>query len=238
MTQMIQTHSKTAPTIALFDLDHTLLPGDSDHGWGQFLARKGYVDPAYHKERSDYFYGRYTAGTLDIHEFCAFSLNVLVVNDIETVKQWRSEYMQECIAPLMRPHALELVQNHQRAGHIVALTTATNDFVTAPIAQMLGIDHLIATRAEQIDGKYTGRIAGEPNFQAGKVIRAAQWLESQGLSWDTVAMSFAYSDSFNDAPLLAQATFAIATNPDAKLKQMALEKRWSVLELFGDEDLR
>lgn len=222
-------------TIALFDLDKTLIPGDSDHGWGEFLCAHGYVDAAFHQQKNDYFYGQYSAGVLDIYEYCEFSFKVLADTPMATLKQWRDEYMREHIEKMIRPHALDLVQSHIKAGHIVVLTTATNDFVTAPIAARLGIEHLIATRAEIVNGAYTGKVAGTPNFQTGKVTRVQEWLAEQGLSWDSVAASFAYSDSINDAPLLEQATFAVATNPDPRLKQLAIERRWSVLELFTSE---
>lgn len=232
---MIQNDTKNMPVIALFDLDKTLIPGDSDHGWGEFLSHRGYVDPAFYKQKNDYFYGQYTAGVLDIHEYSEFSFKVLADNTQETLEKWRDEYMNDHIDHLIRPHAIDLVKNHKQAGHIVALVTATNDFVTAPIAERLGIDHLIATRAEQVEGRYTGKIAGVPNFQDGKVTRVAEWLAEHGLSWESVAASYVYSDSINDAPLLEKATFAVATNPDARLKALALSKRWAILELFADE---
>ncbi|MGL4768309.1 MAG: HAD family hydrolase [Formosimonas sp.] len=221
-------------TIALFDLDKTLIPGDSDHGWGDFLSARGYVDAAFYRERNDYFYGQYSAGVLDIYEYCGFAFKVLADTPLPTLLQWRDEYMREVVEPMIRPQAVQLVQKHLDAGHTVVLTTATNDFVTAPIAARFGIEHLIATRAEMRDGAYTGQVAGTPNFKEGKVTRAADWLAERGLSWSSVAASFAYSDSINDAPLLAQATFAFATNPDARLKQMARERHWAVLELFAD----
>lgn len=223
------------PIVALFDLDKTLIPGDSDHAWGTFLSRKGYVDADFYQGKNDYFYGQYSAGSLDIYEYCDFAFKVLTDSPMEQLLEWRAQYMQEVIEPLIRPHALELVQKHKQAGHIVVLTTATNDFVTAPIAERLGIDHLIATRAEMIDNQYTGKVAGAPNFQAGKITRATEWLQAQNLSWDALASSYVYSDSINDAPLLAHGTFAVATNPDARLRSLALEKRWSILELFADE---
>lgn len=222
-------------TIALFDLDKTLIPADSDHGWGEFLCSRGYVDVAFYQQKNDYFYGQYNAGVLDIHEYCEFSFKVLAETKMATLQQWRTEYMHSIIEPMIRPHAIDLVQSHIKAGHIVALTTATNDFVTAPIAARLGIEHLIATRAEMVNGAYTGKVAGTPNFKEGKVTRAQEWLAERGLSWDSVAASFAYSDSINDAPLLEQASFAVATNPDSRLKQLAMDRRWSVLELFVDE---
>lgn len=223
----------TKPTIAFFDLDKTLIPRDSDHQWGEFLTHHGYVDANYYQQKNDYFYQEYINGVLDIHEYAEFSYKVLKDNTPEQLNQWHAQFMFEYIESMIAPQALELVQKHKNSGHTVVLTSATNDFIASPIAARLGIDHVIATQAEQIEGRYTGKVAGTPNFQEGKVTRMTQWLQEQGLSWETIAASYGYSDSINDAPLLEQTTFAIATNPDARLKQLALQKHWAIIELFA-----
>lgn len=225
----------TKPSIAFFDLDKTLIPGDSDHQWGEFLTRHGYVDTDYYQQKNDYFYQQYTDGILDIHEYAEFSYKVLKDNSIEKLNQWHAQFMLEYIEPMITPQALELVQKHKKSGHTVVLTSATNDFIATPIGKRLGTDHVIATQAEQVEGRYTGKISGVPNFQAGKVIRMTQWLQEQGLSWDNIA-SYGYSDSINDAPLLEQTTFATATNPDARLKQLALQKHWAIIEIFSSKE--
>lgn len=221
-------------TVALFDLDKTLLPGDSDHGWGEFLVARGYVDALYYQGKNDYFYGQYTAGTLDIYEYCEFSFKVLADNDLATLNEWRQEYFDTIIAPMVRPQALALVKKHLDAGHLCALVTATNDFITAPIAQAFGFKHLIATRADMVDGRYTGKAAGVPNFQAGKITNVDQWLSQQGLSLDTVT-SYFYSDSMNDFPLLERATFPVVVHPDDKLAAQAKARHWPRIELFHAE---
>lgn len=225
----------TAPTVALFDLDHTLIPGDSDHGWGSFLVDRGYVDHAFYESKNDYFYGQYKAGTLNIYEYCEFSFKVLADNDLMTLNEWRDEYMATIIAPMIRPQAVALVKKHRDAGHLCALVTATNDFVTAPIAKALGFDTLIATQAEMVAGRYTGKVAGTPNFQSGKIINVNAWLEGLGLSLDTVAASYFYSDSINDLPLLEQATFPVVIHPDERLAQEAKKRHWPFIELFHSE---
>lgn len=223
------------PTVALFDLDKTLIPGDSDHGWGDFLVSRGYVDQAFYQGKNDYFYGQYTAGLLDIYEYCEFAFKVLADNDMATLEAWRTEYLETIIAPMLRPQAIALVKKHRDAGHICALVTATNDFITRPIATALGFEHLIATCAEKQEGRYTGQVAGTPNFQGGKITNVNAWLNARGLSLAHVAASHFYSDSINDLPLLEQATFPVVVHPDAKLAAIAKERHWPTIELFHSE---
>lgn len=225
---------ESQPTVALFDLDKTLIPGDSDHGWGEFLVDRGYVDSAYYASKNDYFYGQYNAGTLDILEYCEFSFKVLADNDLATLEEWRREYFDTIIAPMVRPQAVALVKKHLDAGHICALVTATNDFITAPIAHAFGFSHLIATRAEMLEGRYTGKAAGTPNFKGGKITNVDAWLNAQGLSLDNVTSHF-YSDSINDLPLLEQATFPVVVHPDVKLTAEAKARHWPSIELFHAE---
>ncbi len=219
-------------TVALFDLDQTLIPGDSDHGWGSFLSRNGYVDALDFKKRHDYFYAEYCAGTLDIIEYSEFAFEVLVANPMADLLQWREQYMAEFVEPLIRDSALALVAKHRAVGHECVLVSATNEFVIEPIGRRLGFEHIIGTTPEQIDGQFTGKVSGTPSFQAGKITRVAQWLGERGWNWDNVA-SFFYSDSMNDVPLLAQATFPIACNPDESLRAIARERHWPILELFA-----
>ena len=210
-------------TVALFDLDKTLIPGDSDHGWGAFLSRHGYVDASEYARKNELFYQQYCAGTLDIIEYSEFAFQVLARHPMAQLVQWREQYMAEFVEPLIRPEALALVRKHQDAGH---------EFVIEPIARRLGFEHIIGTTPEQIDGQFTGKVFGTPSFQQGKITRVTQWLQTQGLAWDGIS-TFFYSDSMNDEPLLAQATFPIACNPDASLRSIALARHWPILELFA-----
>lgn len=220
--------------LALFDLDHTLLPIDSDHSWGEFIARLGWTDPAEQKRRNDAFYAQYQAGTLDIHEYVRFATAPLRERGAEAAAQAHARYMQEVILPHVRPEALSLVREHQQAGDLVMIVTATNEFVTRPIAQAFGVDELIAVELERdATGWFTGEIRGTPSFREGKVTRVAQWLAGRGLHWGDVDMSF-YSDSMNDLPLLGKAQHPVATNPDARLRQLAIQRGWRILDLFQE----
>lgn len=219
-------------TVALFDLDKTLIPGDSDHGWGAFLSRNGYVDAAEYAQKNESFYQQYCAGTLDIIEYSEFAFEVLARHPMTQLLQWREQYMVEFVEPLIRPSALDLVAKHRSAGHECVLVSATNEFVIEPIGRRLGFEHIIGTTPEQRDGQFTGKVFGTPSFQAGKITRVAQWLAAQGLSWEGIS-SFFYSDSMNDVPLLERATFPIACNPDDSLRVIARQRHWPILELFA-----
>jgi HAD superfamily hydrolase (TIGR01490 family) len=223
--------------IALFDLDHTLLPIDSDHAWGEFTIARGWVDGVEFKSRNDAFYAQYQAGTLDIHAYIRFATAAIrqqgAINSIAA----HEGFMRVTVQKAIQPQALELVQAHQRSGDIVAIVTATNEFVTRPIAQALGVSELIAVELERDEqpggtGWYTGAIHGVPSFREGKVTRVEQWLKIQGLAWDSVHTTF-YSDSMNDLPLLEKATVPVATNPDARLRALAVARGWRILDLFG-----
>ncbi len=219
--------------LALFDLDHTLLPLDSDYEWGRYLVRVGAVDEESHRSENERFYREYQAGTLDIAEFLAFGLAPLAKHTVERLEAWRANYMQEVIEPAIRPAALRLVREHLDAGDLCAIVTSTNEFITAPIAKAFGVEHLIATEVERAeDGSFTGRAAGTPSYRAGKVLRPTLWLESNSLSWDAIERSWCYSDSTNDLPLLLRVTDPVATNPDEKLAGYARERGWPVLRLF------
>jgi HAD superfamily hydrolase (TIGR01490 family) len=220
--------------LALFDLDHTLLPLDSDHTWGVFTTELGWNDPVVFNQRNDEFYAHYQAGTLDIHDYVRFATRAARERGATEAAHAHARYMDEVICPRITPEALALVRSHQHAGDKVMIVTATNEFVTRPIAQAFGVAELIAVELERDDsGWITGEIRGTPSFREGKVTRVAQWLEQQGLDWDDVEMTF-YSDSMNDLPLLEKVHHPVATNPDARLRQLATERGWRILELFQE----
>jgi HAD superfamily hydrolase (TIGR01490 family) len=220
--------------LALFDLDHTLLPLDSDYEWGRFLERVGAVDAQAHRLENDRFYREYVAGTMDIGEFLAFQLAPLAAFPPAQLDAWHEQYMDEVIRPAIRPAARALVERHARRGDLCAIVTATNEFVTAPIARLFGVEHLVATLVERIDGRCTGRPAGTPNYREGKIVRTEAWLASLGQRLDGFERSWFYSDSANDIPLLSRVSDPVATNPDARLGAFAVERGWTVLRLFDD----
>ena len=214
--------------LALFDLDNTLLGGDSDYLWGRFLVEQGIVDGDAYEQQNQIFYDQYKAGTLDIQAFLAFSLRPLAAHPPALLYAWREEFLTRLIDPIVLPEARALVQRHRAAGDTLVIITATNRFVTAPIAARFGIEHLIATEAEMHDGRYTGRSVGIPCFQGGKVERLQQWLREQGAD---LADSWFYSDSHNDLPLLERVAHPVAVDPDDKLAQHARRRGWPVMSL-------
>jgi HAD superfamily hydrolase (TIGR01490 family) len=218
--------------LALFDLDHTLLPIDSDFEWSQFLIRLGVLDGPSHSAANQQFYQDYVAGTLDIQAFLAFALAPLAAHPLAQLQAWHAQYMAEVIQPNIRPAALQLVQKHQQAGDVCALVTATNEFVTAPIAKAFGINHLVATNIERGGLGFTGKPLGPPCFREGKITNLHAWLQSQGARFDQISKSTFYSDSANDIPLLEMVSDPVATNPDTTLQQHAQEKGWPILRLF------
>lgn len=229
----------TYQSIALFDLDHTLLPIDSDHQWGRFLVRIGVVDAVYYEQENERFYNDYKAGKLDIDGFLKFALQPLSSHPKNVLDEWHHQFMLECIEPNIHPEALSLVKKHQDLGDLCCVVTATNSFVTRPIAQRFGITDLIATEPElapinvsNSKGAFTGKVKGEPNFREGKVQNVGTWLTHNKLSWDSLKSSVFYSDSINDLPLLEKVMTPIATNPDAKLRQLATQNQWQILDLF------
>lgn len=218
--------------LALFDLDHTLLPIDSDYEWGRFLGSIGAVDAESYDRTNSHFYEQYKAGTLVIEEFLAFSLAPLAANDAATLAGWQARFMTEVIAPIVRPEALALVASHRARSDLCAIVTATNDFVTAPIARLFDVENLIATRSEVIGDRHTGKALGVPSFREGKIERTDEWLESLSMRWSDFGETFFYSDSMNDLPLLERASQPIATNPDPRLRLLAKDRGWRVLDLF------
>jgi len=222
-----------AENLCLFDLDDTLLPLDSDHAWGEFMVRSGWVDAVEFARRNDAFYAQYRAGQLDIHAYIAFASEPLRARSAAETDAAHRRFMAEVIVPNQRPAALELVREHQARGDLVALVTATNDFVTAPIARAFGIDDLIAVRlARGAGGTITGCIEGTPSYREGKVTRVQEWLAGRGRTWVDFDRISVYSDSVNDLPLLERATDPVATNPTAELRQIAEARDWRVLKLF------
>jgi len=222
----------TRPRITLFDLDHTLLPIDSDYSWGEFTQQIGWTDPVEFKRRNDAFYAHYVAGTLDVHDYVRFAVEALRVRGRDAYAQAHERFMRDWITPALRPQALDLVRGHQRQGDTVAIVTATNELVTRPIAAAFGVPELIAVELERDAGGWiTGEIAGVPSMREGKVVRVAQWLQARGLDWLDVESTF-YSDSMNDLPLLERVQHPVATNPDARLRTIALERGWRILDLF------
>ena len=212
--------------LALFDLDNTLLAGDSDYLWGVFLVEKGLVDADLYEEANERFYKQYSDGELDIHEFLNFSLNPLSVIPTETLNSLHEEFMDKHIRPLMTRVGQDKVNQHKQDGDTTLIITATNSFVTAPIAKAFGVEHLIATEPEVIDGKYTGKIAGTPSFQQGKISRLNDWMITNNTS---LMGSTFYSDSHNDLPLLEIVDKPVAVDPDDTLRDVAEERNWSVV---------
>ena len=223
------------PRLALFDLDHTLLPIDSDYAWGQFTITLGWSDPVEFARRNDEFYAHYQAGTLDIHEYVRFATEAFRLRGPEQAAAAHQRFMQEVIEPAIRPQALQLIEQHRQVGDRLLVITATNEFVTRPIVQRLGISEMISVELERdANGWYSGEIKGVPSMREGKVQRLQVWLQQQGLDWSSVDATF-YSDSVNDLPLLSQVQHPVATNPDSKLREHAMHQSWPILELFERE---
>jgi len=215
----------------LFDLDNTLLAGDSDFEWAQFLIERGVLDREVYEARNQAFYDQYKAGTLDIHEFLDFQLKPLSRHPRTQLDLWHAQFMREKILPIINPKARALVEGHLREADLLAIITATNSFVTAPIAREFGVEHLIATEPEQNGGEFTGLVAGTPCFREGKIARLDAWLKQRGISWEGVRESWFYSDSLNDLPLLERVGNPVAVDPDATLKAHAEKRGWPVISL-------
>lgn len=217
--------------LTLFDLDHTLLAADSDHMWGQFLIDKGIVDGALYERKNNDFYAQYKAGTLDVHAFQRFSLQPLIDNPLEQMRALRERFIDERIRPAIARHSPALIDARRKKGDQLAIITATNRFVTAPIAKLLGIEYLIATDPEVIDGHFTGNIDGIPCFQAGKIERLDAWRDAQAQSFERMRF---YSDSHNDLPLLRYVDDPIAVDPDTQLAAAAEAAGWPIISLRGE----
>jgi len=217
--------------LALFDLDNTLLAGDSDYEWGQFLIDRGVLERERYEAQNSAYYEQYVAGTLDIHEYLGFALRPLAEHSPEDLARWHAQFMRERIAPMIQAPARALVREHLECDDLCAIITATNSFVTAPIAREFGVRHLIATEPESRDGQFTGRVAGTPCFREGKVRRLEEWLAAQGRRMSDFAESRCYSDSHNDLPLLERVTHPVAVDPDEPLAREAAKRGWKVISL-------
>lgn len=217
-------------TLAIFDLDNTLLSGDSDHGWGEFLVKKKLVDEGTYREANQKFYDLYKKGKLDIYEYAAFSFEPLMAHTMEQLAELHDEFMDKVIAPMIGEKALSLVDEHRRLGHILLVITATNSFITRPIVSAFGIENLLATEPEIIDGRYVNKIQGIPCFHSGKVERLNSWLQDKEVTLDG---SYFYSDSHNDLPLMEKVENPIAVDPDEKLLETAKKKGWKIISLLN-----
>ena len=213
--------------LALFDLDNTLLNGDSDHAWGIYLAEIGAVDAIEQKQKQDYFYQQYLQGTLDILEFCEFQFSILTRTPLPQLQSWHNDYMKTIIEPMITNGKAELLKKHKEAGDDIVIITATNNFITAPIAKRLGVETLIATEAEFIEGAFTGKVKGTPCFQEGKITRLNEWLRSQNKEMQE---SYFYSDSVTALPLLEIVDYPIAVTPDEKLRAHAEKLNWPIID--------
>ena len=217
-------------SLAIFDLDNTLLHGDSDHAWGEFLCEQGIVDIELYRQANDNFYHQYVAGTLNIYEFLEFALKPLKDLPHEQLTQLHLQFMKEKVEPMITEKAEALLKHHRDRGDYLLIITATNKFVTGPIAKRLGVDDIMATDPEEVDGQYTGKVAGIPCFQGGKVKRLNAWLAN---SDHTLEGSYFYSDSRNDLPLLEVVENPVAVDADETLTQIATERGWPVMSLRG-----
>lgn len=216
--------------LALFDLDNTLLDGDSDFEWAQFLIEQGVIDRELYEAKNQHFYDQYKAGTLDIHEFLDFQLKPLSRHSRKMLDTWHEAFMRSKVRGMISPNAQELVAKHRDAGEVCVVITATNSFVTAPITHAFGIEYLIATEPEQKDGEFTGAVSGVPSFREGKITRLEQWMGERGWDWNSFEDSTFYSDSLNDLPLLGKVKHPVAVKPDATLRTHAEREGWPVID--------
>ena len=220
--------------LALFDLDGTLIPGDSDHAFGEFMVSQGWVDADLHRQCNDAFYRQYQAGTLDIDEYITFTTGAWRLRPLAEQSAASARFMAEVMQPQLLPPAFELLARHRAAGDLIAIVTATNEFITRPIADAFGVEHLLAVQLERdADGVATGRILGVPSFREGKIARVHQWLARLGHRLADFEASVFYSDSTNDLPLLELVSEPVATNPSPALEAVAQERGWRILRLFA-----
>ncbi|MEX0739117.1 MAG: HAD family phosphatase [Pseudohongiella sp.] len=217
--------------LAIFDLDNTLLAGDSDHAWGEFLCQAGLVDAEAHRRRNDAFYQQYKQGVLDMNEYCEFAIAPVVGLPVTRLAELHAQFMTEFVEPMLQASAQKLIDDHKAAGDICLIVTATNRFITGPIADRLGITHLIATDLAQVAGVLTGKIEGKPCFQAGKIDKFQSWLREQNDAALSMQDAVFYSDSFNDIPLMEAVGEAVAVDPDDRLRQHASDRGWRIISL-------
>lgn len=214
--------------LAIFDLDHTLLSGDSDHAWGQYLVDQMLVDPESYQSRNNYFYEQYKRGKLQIFEYLEFAMKPLTEHPLPLLLETREAFLRDRICPLVSDASRALIRHHKDRGDTLLIITATNGFVTYPIAELLDIEHIIAPHPEVIDGEYTGRTVGTPSYQHGKVERLNDWMQEHGQSLEG---SYFYSDSHNDLPLLREVTYPVAVDPDDTLRGIATDNEWPIISL-------
>jgi HAD superfamily hydrolase (TIGR01490 family) len=217
--------------LALFDLDNTILAGDSDYNWSRFLIQEGYLDGAIHAEKNEKFYADYKAGTLDIYAFVEFQFKPLARNPRTVLNQLLKKYVEEVIKPMITEKARALVKRHQDEGDLIIVITATNSFITKPIAELFGIENLIGTDPEEKEGEFTGKVSGLPSFKEGKVTRLEAWLKGKNLSLASFEKSYFYSDSHNDLPLMQKVTHPVAVDSDDILSEYAQSKGWPQISL-------
>jgi len=217
--------------LALFDLDNTILAGDSDYNWSRFLIQEGYLDGAIHAEKNEKFYADYKAGTLDIYAFVEFQFKPLARNPRTVLNQLLKKYVEEVIKPMITEKARALVKRHQDEGDLIIVITATNSFITRPIAELFGIENLIGTDPEEKEGEFTGKVSGVPSFKEGKVTRLEAWLKGKNLSLASFEKSYFYSDSHNDLPLMQKVTHPVAVDSDDILSEYAQSKGWPQISL-------
>ncbi|MEY3300857.1 MAG: hypothetical protein RLY73_279 [Pseudomonadota bacterium] len=217
--------------LALFDLDNTILAGDSDYNWSRFLIQEGYLDGAIHAEKNEKFYADYKAGTLDIYAFVEFQFKPLARNPRTVLNQLLKKYVEEVIKPMITEKARALVKRHQDEGDLIIVITATNSFITKPIAELFGIENLIGTDPEEKEGEFTGKVTGLPSFKEGKVTRLEAWLKGKNLSLASFENSYFYSDSHNDLPLMQKVTHPVAVDSDDVLSEYAKSKGWPQISL-------
>ena len=217
--------------LALFDLDNTILAGDSDYNWSRFLIQEGYLDGAIHAEKNEKFYADYKAGTLDIFAFVEFQFKPLARNPRTVLNQLLKKYVEEVIKPMITEKARVLVKRHQEEGDLIIVITATNSFITKPIAELFGIKNLIGTDPEEKEGEFTGKVSGLPSFKEGKVTRLEAWLKGKNLSLASFENSYFYSDSHNDLPLMQKVTHPVAVDSDDVLSEYAKSKGWPQISL-------
>ena len=221
----------SAPGIALFDLDYTLLGGDATWEWIHFLIGQGALDRASYEAELEQFYVDYRDGTLDIRDFLHFDFRALSSHPRVQMEAWRAQYVAQAIAPILLPKARELIASHEARGHLTVIVTAANSFITAPIAGMYGVPHLLASDPEIVDGEFTGRIEGIPCFHEGKFVRLEAWLAERGQALPDFAESYFYGDSQSDVPLMERVTHPVVVGPDEALARLARERNWPVISL-------
>jgi HAD superfamily hydrolase (TIGR01490 family) len=222
--------STSSGKLALFDLDNTLLEGDSDHAWGEFLISNGLVEEKAHREKNDDFYNQYKLGTLDIHGYVAFTLEPVMQLDSTQRARLLAEFMEQTVEPIILDKGKELVRTHLEAGDFCIIITATNEFISTPIAKLFNADLVIATELQTIDGKYNGKISGTPCYQGGKISKLNAWIDQQENHFNLSDAVF-YSDSINDLPLLQEVATPVAVDPDQKLREKAESEGWEILTL-------